>query len=41
MEARYCKHCGGKLKPSDTDRCMACFLQHDGGKVYQKGFWNR
>jgi putative hemolysin len=36
MEARYCKHCGGKLKPSDTDRCMACFMK-DGGKcVYIK-----
>ena len=34
MEARYCKHCGSKLKPSDTTRCMKCFLE-DGGKVMQ------
>jgi NMD protein affecting ribosome stability and mRNA decay len=32
MEARYCKHCGRKLKPSDTNRCMKCFLEH-GGRV--------
>lgn len=32
MDARYCKHCGRKLKPSDTDRCMKCFLE-DGGRV--------
>jgi hypothetical protein len=41
MEARYCKHCGSKLKPSDSTRCMKCFLEIDGGRVLQKGFWRR
>ena len=40
MEARYCKHCGKKLKPSDTDRCMSCFIE-SGGRVYAKGYWRR
>ncbi len=35
MEARYCKHCGRKLKPSDTDRCMPCFLDA-GGRVERR-----
>ena len=30
MEARYCKHCGRKLKPSDTERCMKCFIEAGG-----------
>ena len=41
MEARYCKHCGRKIKPSDTTRCMACFIEIDGGKIYQEGYWKR
>ena len=41
MEARYCKHCGSKLKPSDTTRCMACFLEIDNGVCHQDGYWKR
>ena len=42
MEARYSKHCGTKLKPSDTDRCMKCFLELADGRVYcNKGFWSK
>ena len=34
MEAQYCKHCGAKLKPFNTDRCMKCFIEQTGGKIY-------
>ena len=36
MNVAHQKQIHGKLKPSDTDRCMACFMK-DGGKcVYIK-----
>ena len=41
MEARYCKHCGAKLKPFNTDRCMKCFIEQTGGIIHATGYWRR